>query len=159
SYVRRGDPYPRHIDRTRALVLKRLGWPEARSGLSYQSRIGPVKWLQPATEEFVNQLGRNGEKHVLVCPLSFTTDCLESLEEIGLRCRKQFEEMGDGRRLFLCPALNNFESFLTALRHLVLFGRHPISDADAAAAPLFRSSKPSQPPDDSLDSLFMVGVS
>ncbi|UCC31904.1 MAG: ferrochelatase, partial [Phycisphaerales bacterium] len=82
SYVERGDPYPSHVKRSVELVTQRLGWATDRMTLAYQSRLGPARWLRPGVDEMLDELARAGEKRVLICPISFTTDCLETLEEI-----------------------------------------------------------------------------
>lgn len=157
SYVRRGDPYVEHINRTVALVRDRLGWPSGRVALAFQSRFGPVAWLQPFTDDTLNDLIAAGEKRILICPISFTADCLETLEEIDVRYRELAER--GGAELYLCPALNTYQPFISALKHLVLRGPRPIS----RVVPEVRTF---QPPDRAaetstapLDCLVMVGVS
>lgn len=124
--------------------------------LAYQSRFGPVEWLQPATDKVLVDLAHAGEKKVLVCPISFTADCLETLEELDLRYRAPMEEVG--AELYLCPALNTFPPFISALKHLALKGSIPMTQSvqsvrsvDAAVA--------TRTDDDNMGSLFMVGVS
>ena len=68
----------------------------------------------------MEELARGGEKKILVCPISFTADCLETIEELGLRYRKLVEAQGG--ELFLCPALNTYRPFISAMKHLVLAG-------------------------------------
>lgn len=155
SYVKRGDRYPEQVARTVALVGDRLGWPADRMSLAYQSRFGPVEWLRPATDQVLTDLARAGEKKILVCPISFTADCLETLEEIDLRYRAEVEEAGSD--LFLCPALNTFPPFIAALKHLVLQGSTPMTHA----APSARAAKSvaASGGNDDIDSLMMVGVS
>lgn len=127
AYVRRGDPYPGHVARTVSLVMEQLGWPSDRASLAYQSRFGPAKWLDPYTDVVLQNLAKAGEKKVLVCPVSFTADCLETLEEIDVRYRELLEERGT--ELYLCPALNADPGFISALKHLVLQGVTPMSGA------------------------------
>ena len=124
SYVERGDPYQEHIAQTVTLVGQQLQWPEDRMSLAFQSSFGPVKWLQPYTDEVLVRLAGSGEARIVVCPISFTADCLETLEEIALRYRKLVEDAG--AELYLCPALNTFAPFVTALKHLTLRGCRPI---------------------------------
>jgi len=94
-YVRQGDPYQRQIQESVRLIVGRLaahvaptpGIPRpwrGRWGLSYQSRVGPVRWLGPATEEEVQRLPRaEGVRHLLVVPIAFVGDHLETLVELG----------------------------------------------------------------------------
>lgn len=121
SYIKQGDPYLKHINRTVELVCEKLRWPTHRQSLSFQSKLGPVEWLSPRTEDTLAKLAQAGDNQVLVCPISFTADCLESLEEIGIRFRALFEGRLRGK-LILCPALNDHDAFISALRGLVLRG-------------------------------------
>ncbi len=157
SYIKNGDPYQRHILKSVELVAQRLGWPVDRYSLSYQSRLGPVEWLGPQTDEALNQLAKDGKKNVLVCPISFTADCLETLEEIGVRFRETFEPQGG--KLFLCPALNCYDPFIQALKDLVLHGTRSISSWNHHQVPPLYGT-PEKPADDpDVASLVMVGVS
>ncbi len=155
SYIRRGDPYLEHVTRSIELVRRKLQWPEDRQGLCFQSKLGPVEWLSPNVETMLRQLAEAGEKQVLVCPVSFTTDCLETIQELGMLYRDLFEKVLGGRFL-LCPALNNHPSFISALRSLVLRGPQR---AELADRPEPRVSSPCS--NDSCDSasLLMVGIS
>lgn len=156
SYVRRGDPYQRHTERTVTLLRGRLGWPVERSSLSFQSRMGPVEWLRPSTAERLEALRAEGQKRVLVCPVSFTVDCLETLEEVGLGLRAAFEAAGG--EFHLCPALNTYGPFMDALKNLVLRGARPMTSWGHKYPPLLRT--PGQEPTDSgLDALVMIGAS
>jgi len=160
SYIDRGDPYMDRILRTAELVSRRLGWPLDRTSRGYQGRPGSTKWLQPTTPEVLMELSRSGEKQVLVCPLSFTTDCVETLEEIQIGYRAQFEKSGG--RLFVCPALNAFEPFVTALRNLVLHGRHPVPFRGGSKSLMARARTGDAPMEDAgplIESLVMVGMS
>jgi protoporphyrin/coproporphyrin ferrochelatase len=81
KFVDEGDPYVGHIDATRRGILARLDVPN-RQVLAYQSRTGPVRWIGPGTEETIEELGAAGVKHLLVIPLSFVSDHIETLYEI-----------------------------------------------------------------------------
>ncbi|MEE9296277.1 MAG: ferrochelatase, partial [Phycisphaerae bacterium] len=91
----------------------------------FQSRLGPTRWLGPDTKERLAELAEMGEKRVLVCPISFTVDCLETLEEIGLRYREILAAKGG--QLYLCPCLNTYKPFIAALKNLVLHGSQPMT--------------------------------
>ncbi len=158
SYVKGGDPYVDHITRTAELVARRLGWPPERASLGFQSRMGPVAWLEPSTRDLLGKLARAGEKRLLVCPLSFTTDCLETLGEIGVGYREQYEKASG--QLHLCPSLNAFPPFIGALKNLVTHGRHPMTLAEAQAEPLIDSTEEETAIESApVDSLVMVGIS
>ena len=81
KFIDRGNPYLEHIERTRQGILQRLALPN-REVLGYQSRTGPVKWISPGTEEKLLELGREGVKEVLLVPLSFVSDHIETLYEV-----------------------------------------------------------------------------
>jgi ferrochelatase len=81
KFVDAGDPYVKHIEATRQGLLERLRLPN-RQVLAYQSRTGPVRWIGPGTEETIEELAAEGVKHLLVVPLSFVSDHIETLYEI-----------------------------------------------------------------------------
>lgn len=156
SYIADGDPYESQIRHSVELVNERLGWPAHRSLISFQSKLGPVAWLEPSTENALKDLAAAGEKRVLVCPISFTVDCLETIEEVGMTYAQQFEEAGG--RLFLCPALNTYEPFIKALCSLVRRGSHPRNGDDFDSTPLLQQSDGLMTLPEAIDSLVMVGV-
>jgi ferrochelatase len=157
SYIDAGDPYQSQILRSVELITQRLGWWDSRTKVAYQSKLGPVPWLEPSTEQTLLDLAEAGEANVLVCPLSFTADCLESLEEIGMGYREQFE--AHGGRLHLAPALNGFEPFIKALAQLVLRGPKPIGEGKSRNAPLIRFQEEPEPAASGIDALVMIGAS
>lgn len=158
SYIQRGDPYARQVARTFELVTQRLGWPAERASLCFQSRLGPAEWIGPESEAHLRSLLEQGERRLLVCPISFTADCLETLEEIGERYRKTVES--NGGELHLCPALNTYEPFIAALKNLVLRGPQPLTSWGPNNAPLLAATEEEQPPEEGeIESLVMVGAS
>ena len=83
SFVEDGDPYPAHVAATVSAVIQRLGADApARCQLAYQSQTGPVRWLEPRTEHVLADLGRDGIRDVLVVPVSFVSDHIETLYEV-----------------------------------------------------------------------------
>ena len=157
SYVKNGDPYAGYVNRTVRLVTERLGWPEDRSSLAYQSRLGPAEWLKPDIKETLAQLIQANEKKVLVCPISFPVDCLETLKEIDIRYRAVFE--AHGGEFHSCPALNTYEPFISALKNLVLKGPQAATFLGEQNTPLIAPEPEEEPADGGLDSLVMIGVS
>jgi ferrochelatase len=156
SYIRDGDPYEGQIRRTMELVRRRIGWPEERCDLSFQSKLGPVAWLSPSTEDTVAKLAGRGEKNLVVCPISFTADCLETVEEIGVQYARLFQERSGGGTLHLAPSLNDDEEFIKALASLVRKGATSM-DAAQPITPLCTSSKV-ESLKALIDRLVMVGV-
>ena len=123
SLVEKGDPYPKHIEETVRLVCeegsKRFGgWPEKHL-LSYQSRVGPAKWLQPPTTATIERLGHEGVKELLVVPISFVTEHIETLHEINLEAREDARRAGI-TTFRMMPAVGDSPYFIGALKDLVL---------------------------------------
>ena len=115
--VREGDPYSHHIKRTIELILERGGFSHARS-LCYQSKVGPLKWLEPSTPDTVEKLASEGVKHMLVVPVAFTSDHLETLFELGIEYRRLAEEKGV-EQYEVIEGLNDSPAFIDALSQLV----------------------------------------
>jgi ferrochelatase len=112
-----GDPYQRQIEHTVDLVWERGLWPSRRH-TCYQSKVGASKWLRPSMHETVKKLAAAGSKHVLVIPISFVSDHVETLHEIDIEHREQARELGieDYRMM---PGLNDSQDFIRALAGLV----------------------------------------
>ena len=123
SLVEKGDPYPQQIETTVRLVCELgarqyAGWPRTHL-LCYQSRVGPAKWLQPPLTGTIERLGHEGVKEVLVVPISFVTEHIETLHEINIEAR--IEAKGVGIETFrMMPAVGDSPLFIAALKDLVL---------------------------------------
>jgi protoporphyrin/coproporphyrin ferrochelatase len=89
-----------------------------RYSVAFQSRLGREPWLQPYTDQEIARLARDGIKKLLVICPAFVSDCLETLEEIGIRGREIFQEAG-GRELVLIPCLNEHPRWLDALQRMI----------------------------------------
>jgi ferrochelatase len=115
-FIDEGDPYREDIDRTVAGIRERL--PRKNPWrLAFQSRTGPVKWMGPGTDEVLRELAAAGEKNVLVIPVSFVSDHIETLYEVDLLFGELAKELGmDGYRRI--DSLNDHEGFLDALADL-----------------------------------------
>ena len=100
-----GDPYHCQCQKTARLLRQRLGWDEANVVVSFQSRFGPAKWLEPYTDETVRALARQGTKRIMVMAPGFVSDCLETLEELALGVRKSFLASG-GEEFHYLSCLN-----------------------------------------------------
>jgi ferrochelatase len=112
-----GDPYETQCRRTAALLAARLGLDPAAWTLTFQSRFGRAKWLEPATEPTVRLLAAQGAKRIdVICP-GFVADCLETLEEISLEVRDAFLGAG-GERFDYVACLNDGEDWIGALAAL-----------------------------------------
>jgi ferrochelatase len=119
KYVERGDPYPKHVERTTQLLLEQLAWPAGRWTQSFQSLFGKDLWLQPYTDKTLEQLAGRGIKRVFVGMPGFTTDCLETVDEIGFEAKETFRHAG-GEQLHRCPCLNVHEAWIDAMRTMVV---------------------------------------
>jgi protoporphyrin/coproporphyrin ferrochelatase len=123
SLVEKGDPYPNQIEVTVRLVCEEgrkqfPGWPQTNL-LCYQSRVGPSKWLQPPLTGTIEQLGRQGVKEMLVVPISFVTEHIETLHEINIEAREEARKFGV--EVFrMMPAVGDSPLFIAALKDLVL---------------------------------------
>jgi ferrochelatase len=123
SLVEKGDPYPRQIEQTVKLACELgareyAGWPRTHL-LCYQSRVGPSKWLQPPLTTTIERLGREGVKEMLVVPISFVTEHIETLHEINIEARIEAKKFGV--EVFrMMPAVGDSPLFISALKDLVL---------------------------------------
>jgi ferrochelatase len=111
---RSGDPYVSQTRRTVELVAAELGTEIGEHGLSFQSRVGPVRWVGPSTVSEVERLGRAGREAVLVVPISFVSDHIETLHEIDIELRGIAAGAGI-RRFGRAPSLNDGADFAAAL--------------------------------------------
>ncbi len=103
---------------TTRLIAQSLGLAAESHGLAFQSRLGRTPWIQPYTDELVEELAQKGIKRLAVATPSFVADCLETLEEIGIRLREQWLDLGGEDFMFL-KCVNNHPSFIQALANLV----------------------------------------
>jgi ferrochelatase len=117
AVIEAGDPYQRQIERTVELVWQQGKWP-ARRHICYQSKVGASKWLQPSMHGTVKSLAAAGSKHILVAPISFVSDHVETLHEIDIEHREQARGLGieDFRMM---PGLNDGPKFIDALARIV----------------------------------------
>ncbi len=118
SFVAEGDPYPAEIEATFRGVLARLREPRPRCMLAYQSQTGPVAWLGPQTSDIIATLGKEGRRDVLVAPIAFVSDHIETLYEIDVMFAEEAKAAGiaDFRR---AESLNLDPRFLDALADVV----------------------------------------
>jgi ferrochelatase len=109
-----GDPYHCECFKTARLLAERLGLTKDQYQVTFQSRLGRAKWLEPYTEPSLIAMGEAGVKRVdVLCP-GFTSDCLETLEEINMEAREAFLEAG-GKEFHYIPCLNDDPEWITAL--------------------------------------------
>lgn len=118
SFVDDGDPYPSEIEATYHGIASRLREPKPRCLLAFQSQTGPVTWLGPQTEDVIRDLGREGRREVLIAPIAFVSDHIETLSEIDREFAEAARESGvaDFRRV---ESLNLDPRFLDVLAAVV----------------------------------------
>lgn len=107
------DPYPKQVEESCALIDARLGR-RFRSRLGFQSKLGPVAWLGPATGEVLAELAREGVKQVVVCPVAFVSDHVETLYEIRMLFADEAKALGI-RNYVAADGLNDHPAFIEAL--------------------------------------------
>jgi ferrochelatase len=118
DYFLAGDPYYCECHKTARLLTTALGLPQQRWRLTFQSRLGPKKWLQPYTDRTLRELAKQGVKKVqVICP-GFSADCLETLEEIAMENRETFLQSG-GEEYRYIPCLNDHATHIDLLASLV----------------------------------------
>ncbi|MEC4804787.1 MAG: ferrochelatase [Jaaginema sp. PMC 1079.18] len=118
SYVTEGgDPYQAEIEDCTQKIMDTLKRPNPHT-LAYQSRVGPVEWLKPYTEDALKELGTQGIKNLLVVPISFVSEHIETLQEIDIEYREIAEESGI-ENFQRVPALNTHPLFIESLAELV----------------------------------------
>ena len=117
TYLERGDPYYCQCLKTTRLVREHLRWDEDKIKVTFQSRFGPTKWLEPATADTLMALGKEKQKVAVVAP-AFSVDCIETLEEIAITGREQFEHAG-GEHFGYVPCLNDSDAGMDMLEAVV----------------------------------------
>jgi protoporphyrin/coproporphyrin ferrochelatase len=124
SLIERGDPYARQVADTVNLVMERGGWKNKHT-LCFQSKVGRRKWLTPSLTDTIDSLAAAGEKNLLVVPIAFVTEHIETLSEINLEAREQAHKRGV-EQFEMMPAVGDSHTFISALTDLV---RQSLSDA------------------------------
>ena len=118
SLIERGDPYARQVEDTVRMVMQHGGWKNAHS-LCFQSKVGRRKWLSPSLTDTLEKLAGAGEKHLLVVPIAFVTEHIETLHEINIEAREQAEQLGV-EQFEMMPAVGDSPTFIAALVDVVL---------------------------------------
>ncbi len=116
EFVDDGDPYPEHLRSTIDGVLERTG--ELNGHISYQSRSGPVEWMEPQTDKEIKRLAAEGYESILAVPISFVSDHIETLFEIDIMYKELAVEHGV-KNFKRSPSLNSRPTFIKALSELV----------------------------------------
>jgi protoporphyrin/coproporphyrin ferrochelatase len=117
-YVAEGDPYLEETKQSVALINAKLGIGNT-SMLAFQSKVGPVKWLSPSTVDVLNEVGKKHTAKVLVVPVSFVSDHIETLQEIDIQYKELAANAGI-KELHRSASLNLYPKFIDALANVVL---------------------------------------
>lgn len=115
----KGDPYHCECRKTARLLIEALGLNEQQYRVTFQSRFGRAEWLQPYTDKTLAELGKAGVNRVDVVAPGFTSDCLETLEELAIEGRDSFLTSG-GKEFNYIPALNEHPGWIAALGQIAL---------------------------------------
>lgn len=119
SYIEAGDPYQEQIKKCVDKIGSAITNSDVEIHLSYQSRVGPIEWLRPYTDDVLPELGESGVRNLVVVPISFVSEHIETLEEIDIEYRELAEESGitNWRR---SPALNTDPLFIDDMADMVV---------------------------------------
>jgi len=116
KYFDKGDPYHCYCHKTTRLISEKFNSIEIKT--TFQSRFGPQEWLQPYTDKTLELLPKEGKRNVLaICP-GFSSDCVETLEEILIQGKESFMESG-GENFDMIPCLNDSDDHIDLLNHLI----------------------------------------
>lgn len=116
--VRKGDPYKYQIEDTVKAIMREGKYVQNHT-LCFQSRVGPEKWLEPFTDDTVERLGKEGKKNMLIIPVAFVSEHIETLFELNVEVREIAEEHGV-EQFEVMPALNDHPKYIDALADLTL---------------------------------------
>jgi protoporphyrin/coproporphyrin ferrochelatase len=119
KYIDKGDPYQAQCIATTDALRKRLGLEAGKLLITFQSRFGFDQWLQPYTDETIEQMAKDGVRRIAVVMPGFSADCLETLEEIAQENAEIFKHHG-GEQFAAIPCLNDSEPGMDVIRQLVL---------------------------------------
>jgi len=122
SLIEQGDPYQRQVEATTRLVMERAsawGFASNPHTLCYQSKVGRQRWLEPSLTATLEGLARAGTRHILVVPIAFVTEHIETLHEINIEAREEVMRLGV-EQFEMTPALGDSPRFISALADLVL---------------------------------------
>lgn len=118
--------YRAHCMQTAKFLAQELGLSRDRYQVAFQSRLGSRPWIQPYTDKIVDELAKKSYKKLLVICPSFVADCLETLEEVQMGLKEQFEsKAGNGAQLFMAPSLNDSDHWVEAIGQMLRLDRLP----------------------------------
>ncbi len=118
--IKNGDPYQKHIIETVSLIIEKLNW-KKKWHIAYQSKLGPVKWLEPATDKVIEEIAKKNKKaNILVVPISFICEHVETIFEIGYLYKEVANKHGI-KEFARVPALNTDKYLIQALYNQIMY--------------------------------------
>ena len=117
KYFEKGDPYHCYCHKTTRLISEKYS--DIKIITTFQSRFGPQEWLQPYTDKAFETLPKEGKKNILVICPGFSSDCVETLEEISIQGKESFIKSG-GENFEMVPCLNDSDDHIKLFKHLVM---------------------------------------
>ncbi len=117
EYLNKGDPYHCHCQKTARLVREKLGFSADFAQIVFQSRFGKAEWLKPYAQDTVEELPKHGVKNLLMISPGFSSDCVETLEELAIGLQETFHEAG-GENFAVVPCLNDSQPSIAMLTKL-----------------------------------------
>jgi len=117
KYFDKGDPYHCYCHKTTRLISEKYS--NTKIITTFQSRFGPQEWLQPYTDKTLESLPKEGKRNILVICPGFSSDCVETLEEISIQGKESFMKSG-GENFEMIPCLNDNDDHIALIKHLVL---------------------------------------
>lgn len=116
--LEKGDPYYCQCQKTGRLIAEKIGWSTDKVLVTFQSRFGPAKWLEPYTSDTLAALPEQGVKNLLLLTPGFAVDCLETLEEIAIEGKEEFIAAG-GQNCTVLPCLNDSEAGIAMMADII----------------------------------------
>lgn len=126
SYVEKGDPYSEQIKKSMNEIMKLRNFSHEYH-LCFQSKVGPMKWLEPSTSDTIKELISNGKRNLLIIPISFVSDHIETLFELDIFYRKIAQESGVENYVVM-QGLNDSELFIDGLFDIVKTNLYDLND-------------------------------
>ena len=151
------EKYLEQVERTRVLVMERLGWPRDRSSVVFVGLHDPNDHPVQNIHDHLRDLAAQGEARVVLCSITFPLDEPFDPERVGTRFRDVFET--DGGSLYVCPSIDTYGPLTTALKNIAVRGPRPVEPGTVGALPLLSRTSSSEPTETSPRSLVMIGAS
>ena len=114
----RGDPYPAEVGSTVQLVMQELGWSNPYR-LVWQSKVGPLPWLKPSTEDTIKVMVKKGQKNLMLVPIAFVNDHIETLHELDIEYAHDIGKEVGAERIARCATPNIDPTFIDCLADIV----------------------------------------